>query len=209
MSRIDIRAQRRSQILEATRQLVAEQGWQNTTFADICRAAGISNGVLTYHFKNKEEIRFALFELELQRWRKEFRDAEEFAGEIDAEQRVRFALERTSRTIEQDPEFYQTLAYYLGNIPIVRPEYAERIRAFFAEIREHIAESLQTGCGVISHEEALEMAAVIQTIVYGYAFTRTMIGAEAPIDDLVRLSTSFIKSRKQREATGASQAKRD
>ena len=35
---------------------MAERGWQGTTFADICRVAGISNGVLTYHFKSKEEI---------------------------------------------------------------------------------------------------------------------------------------------------------
>ncbi len=200
VSRIDIRAQRRSQILEATRQLVAERGWQGTTFADICRVAGISNGVLTYHFKSKEELRFSLFESELERWRDDFRDAEALVDGADAETRVRLVLERTKRTIEEDPEFYRTLAYYLGNSPVVRPEYAERIRAFFAGVREHIAEHIRGDGSVFSMDEAREMAAVMQTLVSGYAFTRTMIGTDPPIDALIQLATTYIESRKQANA---------
>lgn len=52
---------RREQILDAMEPLVARQGWEHTTFAEICRAAGISNRVLTYHFKDKDDLLFTVF----------------------------------------------------------------------------------------------------------------------------------------------------
>ena len=50
MGRVDVHAIRREQILSAAERLLARKGWSKTTFADICKEAGISNGVLTYHF---------------------------------------------------------------------------------------------------------------------------------------------------------------
>jgi TetR/AcrR family transcriptional repressor of bet genes len=62
MARVDIHAIRREQILSAAERLLAQKGWSKTTFADICKEAGISNGVLTYHFKDKDEILLAVLQ---------------------------------------------------------------------------------------------------------------------------------------------------
>lgn len=62
MARVDVRGIRRDQILDAAERLVAEKGWSETTFADLCQAAEISNGTLTHTFKNKDEILLALWE---------------------------------------------------------------------------------------------------------------------------------------------------
>src|SRR5215472_1942580 len=62
MGRIDVHGIRREQILAAAEHLLASKGWAGTTFADICKEAGISNGVLTYHFKDKDEILLAVLE---------------------------------------------------------------------------------------------------------------------------------------------------
>jgi AcrR family transcriptional regulator len=195
---------RRTQILEAAQRLVAEKGWAATTYADICREAGISNGVLTYHFKSKEDIRFALFELELKRWREEFRVAEN-VEKLGAAERARLALEKTARTIEQNPEFYQTLLYYLTNIPLGRPDLQQYIREFFTEVREHIAASLADAMdrGTIARRDPHEMASVLQSIVYGYAMARVAIGIEPPLDDLIKLVTSYLECRQH--APGAAE----
>jgi AcrR family transcriptional regulator len=193
VSRVDVRALRRSQILEAAQRLVAEQGWAATTYADICREAGISNGVLTYHFKSKEDIRFALFELELARWREEFR-LEERISYLSAPERAKYALEKTARTLEDRPEFYQTLLYYLANTPLGRPDLQQQIRDFFMEVRGHIAESLSQAMdrGTLARRDPHEMASVLQSIVYGYALARVAIGIEPPLDDLIKLVTSYL-----------------
>lgn len=197
MSRVDVRALRRSQILEAAQRLVAEKGWAATTYADICREAGISNGVLTYHFKSKEDIRFALFELELARWREEFR-LEEQLEHLSAPERARYALEKTARTIESRPEFYQSLLYYLANSRLDPSNHQQQIRDFFADVRVHIAESLAAAMdrGQLIRRDPYEMASVLQSIVYGYAMARVAIGIEPPLDDLVQLVTHYLECQK-------------
>ena len=47
---------RRAQIVEAAAAVVAEVGYANTSFSRIAAKAGISKGVITYHFDSKDEI---------------------------------------------------------------------------------------------------------------------------------------------------------
>lgn len=47
---------RRAQIVEAAAEVVAEVGYARTSFARIAEKAGISKGVITYHFDSKDEI---------------------------------------------------------------------------------------------------------------------------------------------------------
>lgn len=53
-------AARRNHILDAALQCYLEQGFNNLSVADICKAAGISMGALYKHFKTKREIILAL-----------------------------------------------------------------------------------------------------------------------------------------------------
>ena len=56
MARVDIRKIRKDEIIQVATKLVARQGWQNTTLADIAKEAGMSLGVITYHFTSKDEL---------------------------------------------------------------------------------------------------------------------------------------------------------
>lgn len=47
---------RRAQILTATAEVVAKDGFTKASLSRIAEHAGISKGVVTYHFKNKAEI---------------------------------------------------------------------------------------------------------------------------------------------------------
>ncbi len=47
---------RRAQIVDAAAEVVAEVGYAHTTLARIAEKAGISKGVITYHFASKDEI---------------------------------------------------------------------------------------------------------------------------------------------------------
>jgi TetR/AcrR family fatty acid metabolism transcriptional regulator len=47
---------RRRQIISATVATVAEIGFQRTTLAEVARRAGISKGVISYHFAGKDEL---------------------------------------------------------------------------------------------------------------------------------------------------------
>lgn len=53
---------KRTHILEAAARLFARKGFEKTTTADICAAAGISSGSLFHYFPNKRAIFLAIFE---------------------------------------------------------------------------------------------------------------------------------------------------
>ena len=47
---------RRKQVIETAIQAIASRGFAHTTLADIAKMAGVSTGVITYHFKNKDDL---------------------------------------------------------------------------------------------------------------------------------------------------------
>lgn len=55
-SRSFIEEARRGQIVSRTKEVLAEFGYAHTTLARVARAAGISKGVISYHFSGKDEL---------------------------------------------------------------------------------------------------------------------------------------------------------
>jgi TetR/AcrR family fatty acid metabolism transcriptional regulator len=51
-----IEAARRAQIITCAIETIAERGYANASLAQIARRAGISKGVISYHFAGKEEL---------------------------------------------------------------------------------------------------------------------------------------------------------
>jgi len=53
---------RQKQIIEATIKVLAEYGYVNTSFVRIAKQAGISPGLISYHFKDKKELTVKILE---------------------------------------------------------------------------------------------------------------------------------------------------
>ncbi len=47
---------RRRQIVDTAIETIAQRGFAHTTLNDIAKQAGVSTGVITYHFKNKDDL---------------------------------------------------------------------------------------------------------------------------------------------------------
>ena len=50
------RETRRAQVIEATIEVLAEQGYARTTLTDVARRAGISHGLVNFHFQTKDAL---------------------------------------------------------------------------------------------------------------------------------------------------------
>ena len=50
------RETRRAQVIEATIDVLAEQGYARTTLTDVARKAGISHGLVNFHFQTKDAL---------------------------------------------------------------------------------------------------------------------------------------------------------
>ncbi|HQR80608.1 MAG TPA: TetR/AcrR family transcriptional regulator [Actinomycetota bacterium] len=62
MPRPNVAAQRREQILAATREVVAEKGFKAMRVADVARKAGTSTGTIHNYFETKRDLMRAAFE---------------------------------------------------------------------------------------------------------------------------------------------------
>ena len=56
----DKRARTRAKLLEATRQLIREKGYEHTTMQDVAKRAGMTSGAIYGNFKNRDELFLAL-----------------------------------------------------------------------------------------------------------------------------------------------------
>ena len=62
MGRPSNKEQRRAQIVEGLRQIMAQKGYAGATINEIAKAAGLAPGLVHYHFGSKREILLALTE---------------------------------------------------------------------------------------------------------------------------------------------------
>ncbi|HEY7357470.1 MAG TPA: helix-turn-helix domain-containing protein, partial [Ktedonobacterales bacterium] len=62
------RQERADMILQAAEELLAEKGYHDTSIDEIGARVGISKATVYLHFKTKEELVFALFERDMQRF---------------------------------------------------------------------------------------------------------------------------------------------
>jgi len=56
MGRFEIKELRRTQLIEATMDVIAKRGFAGITLAEVADAAGLSAGIVNFYFKTKEEL---------------------------------------------------------------------------------------------------------------------------------------------------------
>ncbi|HSX02497.1 MAG TPA: TetR/AcrR family transcriptional regulator [Candidatus Saccharimonadia bacterium] len=96
---------RRTQIIDATVAVLAEYGYVNTSFARIGKQAGISASLISYHFKDKDELTTAVLKT-ISRDRAEHVQAE-VAKATTATDRLRTALEADLAHMGTRPQRFQ------------------------------------------------------------------------------------------------------
>lgn len=62
LARPSVEAERREQILAATREVVAEKGFRAMRVADVAKRSGASSGTVHYYFETKRDLMHAAFE---------------------------------------------------------------------------------------------------------------------------------------------------
>lgn len=100
-------SKRREQIVDASFQLFADQGYHGTTVGDICDDLGVGKGVFYWYFESKE----ALFKELLKTCLLRLRRAQEAAIE-----NVTDPVERIERGIRASIDFFRSEPGYLGVI---------------------------------------------------------------------------------------------
>lgn len=128
----------RSLIIEAAEILLAEKPFSEISLSQLAAQAGISKGTLYYHFKNKNEILFAITDKYLdEQWKELCLWTENADKDTSLHRLVKYVLERDVAGVKlRLPLFYDAM---IGNEEI-RSHLIRRYQCFASLIAEKIAE---------------------------------------------------------------------
>jgi AcrR family transcriptional regulator len=62
MSKADVAAERKDQIVRATVECITKYGYHNFSMQDVARTAGVSKGIIHYYFLNKDELMMSVLD---------------------------------------------------------------------------------------------------------------------------------------------------
>jgi AcrR family transcriptional regulator len=127
--------ERAERIVDAMRHSVARRGVAGSTFDRVAREAGVSRGLLHYHFGTKEKLL-----VEVVRRESELRIAaleEQLAAAATADDFVDLLATALRDTVKDDPD-YVTVLFELFTLSLRNEEVAAELSDLHRRVREHV-----------------------------------------------------------------------
>ncbi len=185
---------RRSELIDATLEIIAEHGFAETTVERICAAAGVSRGLISHYFAGKEALLLESYR----------RLADELAAETAKAMRARDGdpLSRLRALVEvsfRPPVFdFDKMSAWLAfwsaarSVPAMNALNRELYRGYRASVTRLMAEAARArGVVLDAHREATALTALIDGLWLEFALDPEAFGTDqaeaACIDYLDRL----------------------
>lgn len=142
MARPNIGAIRRQEIVDATVRVMAARGWNETSIDEITREAGISRGLVSYHFKDKN----ALLGGVLERCREIFGEqvATAMASSEDPMEQMENASRAAILMARDHPLPYEVFLHFSASAR-AEPNLGEQIRDMYRGFRAVTANGIRWG----------------------------------------------------------------
>lgn len=164
--RIDIGEIRRGDIVAAASRVIARDGFHNASISAIQREAGVSRGVITYHFASKDDIVLAIFDATIEQIEQKILPdrLRGLSGWGRTAQIMIWALLEREGGEEFDCIHYAFLALIFH-----RPDLRERLARLYADMRADyaadVAEEMRRGDLPPADAEAL--GAIAASMLHG------------------------------------------
>jgi AcrR family transcriptional regulator len=142
MGRSSVTAERRRQIIDATVRVMGEKGRQEASIDEISRAAGVSRGLVSYHFGDKA----ALLAGVLERCREVFVDtvAVSVGPGLDPVYRLRMVTRTAILMARKESLTYDVFLHFTASARTERA-LGDRLRELYRDFRRGIANAIRDG----------------------------------------------------------------
>jgi len=184
----------REKILDATERLIVLKGLARVTTKDIARETGVSEGALYRHFRQKQEIFFALLLKHLPTVYKTFRECQESTGTIQ---------EKLSAIVLAVVRYYELIlpmaASLLADTELLQ-QFRETVRPFQVgphTLMDHCAaylEQEQEAGHLGKHLSAQKMAMFLLGPCFQQAFNVQMLGYDPFYQSTEQFASELIES---------------
>jgi AcrR family transcriptional regulator len=186
----DLRSLRRAQIIAAARTLVARDGLEGLTIARLEKQLGYTRGVITYHFRNKDEIVAALLESAIDEIDQATRA--EVAAATNALDRAAAVIRAVVRGFLTRVEAVRIVISFWGRL------HEPRIRA--ANARLYARYRKQTARTLGGRAEDGALATVIVGVVLGIAaqvyFDPRRVDVDAAVEEAIAAVQARLRTRR-------------
>ncbi len=170
----EIRVESRKKILDAAFVLFAQQGFNNTSIAQIAREAGISKGLIYNYFEKKEDLMKAIV-LE------GFEQGHEFFQEMmkapAGKERLRLMIEMTFDFLVEKPQFNRLM----GQISLQLdqfPELEQFVKAKYVSLLPLMTQFLRES----GHPQPAAEARLLGALMDGIALQFIVLGEALPLE---------------------------
>jgi AcrR family transcriptional regulator len=179
-------------LLEAAVALMAQQGFERTTVAQIAARAGYSPGLVNHRFGSKFELLDRLIEMGQQSF---YNDV--LAPALEGRRGLAALLEAMEIRLRPNRDSARTLAFYtvmgecLGPVPQIRPAYARAGRTIRDSFRRFIVEGQEDG-DIRADVSVDAAAAILAALTRGIVFQWLIEGDAIDLDRLRRENRAWL-----------------
>ena len=169
MARPSNKALRRKQIAEALGSVLATEGYDGATIAAIAAEAGLTPGLVHYHFGSKQEILLHMIDLLLQKYRESLSQALSDAGDDPGARLAAFLDAHLAVGAHADAEAMAAWVILGGESlrqPEVRVAYAEALEGIAASLRVILDDGIAAGAFDCPDPDAA--CAALVSLIQGY-----------------------------------------
>jgi TetR/AcrR family fatty acid metabolism transcriptional regulator len=166
MSKQDVAAERKEQIVKATVECITKHGYHNFSMQDVAKTAGVSKGIIHYYFLNKDDLMMSVLD-------KVAGDIERVLGEemstvTDPARRMEIFIEVCFDIVKNTKEYYQVNMDFWTQIN-QKQEIRKVIANHYSKFREAAARVITDGInkGAFRKVDANAYASLVIAMIDG------------------------------------------
>lgn len=191
MSKADVAAERKDQIVRATVDCITKYGYHNFSMQDVARTAGVSKGIIHYYFLNKDELMMSVLD-------KVAGDIEgvlatEMQSLTDARRKLEVFIDVCFDIVRSTKEYYQVNMDFWTQIN-QKEEVRKVIARHYAKFRESAAVIIRegVGSGVFRQVDPKEYASYVIAVIDGLSLQWLFDESTFDYDSIVKKAGKLL-----------------
>ncbi len=191
MSKADVAAERKDQIVRATVECITKYGYNNFSMQDVARIAGVSKGIIHYYFLNKEELMMSVLDKvagDIERVL-----AADMQSITDPVRKMEIFISVCFDVVRNTREYYQVNMDFWTQINH-KQEVRQAIAKHYAKFRETAAKVIQEGVqkGAFKKIDPLDQASFVIAVIDGISLQWLFDEAVFDYDNIIKQASQQI-----------------
>ena len=191
MSKPDVAAERKDQIVRATVECITKHGYHNFSMQDVARTAGVSKGIIHYYFLNKDDLMMSV----LDRVAGDIEGvlAEDMKSITDPVKKLEIFMSVSFDVVRSTKEYYQVNMDFWTQIN-QKKEVRQVISRHYAKFRDTCAAVISEGVseGVFKKVDPHIYASFVVSVIDGVSLQWLFDENVFEYDDMVKTAKDLI-----------------